>query len=255
MSNFAPLVILGVCVATKFKNTGKVENHPDRDLIISWISNGLTAVQISEKLKIKYPRVNQDDMRVSQGTIKVFKKEYMNIDKHAAEDIKNFKLWNKEKELEEEIKSSDAYTHALKKAVDSEIDARKEISDILFLIKERLKVFYNTLAGKDKLDERNERILQSYMTQCMDVVEKNEKYVNGYKETTQHNVNVNIMSDQVILIRDAMRETLSDIDPSLAIEFMERLNLKMKELRYTLQSPKDVQMYERALIGSSDEEN
>jgi hypothetical protein len=97
-----------------------------------------------------------------------------------------------------------------------------------------MEFYYNELAVNNKMDERNEKVLLEQMKLLLSILSQHDKAeTTAAAAATEVNVSINIVKDHALIIREAVRDTLDSVDPNLAIEFMERLNLKMKELEYT----------------------
>jgi hypothetical protein len=213
----------------------KVMQHRDRDLILRWIHDGIPSQQIQENLERKYPGKGNKNLHIGYKTINSFKEEYMVSGQLSAALVKEKSVprWSKEKvAAKEALEKSSAYKAALKEIVAEELDLRRELLELLRLGKARLEFFFNELSGGKKMDRENEKVLLEQMKFLLMVHERYDKQVNGAKNSTDININVNIVKDQAGVIRDAIRETLADIDPNLSIEFMERLSIKMKDLEY-----------------------
>ena len=68
------------------------------------------------------------------------------------------------------------------------------------------------------------------MKLLLGILQQSEKASAAATADTNISVNVSIVKDHASVIRDAIRDTLSEVDPILSIEFMERVNMKMKDL-------------------------
>jgi hypothetical protein len=51
-------------------------------------------------------------------------------------------------------------------------------------------------------------------------------------KTVDYNINVNVMNDQIKVIRDVVRECISEMDPEVAIIVMDKLNKKLSTTYY-----------------------
>ena len=108
-------------------------------------------------------------------------------------------------------------------------------------IKDKLYLWESTSSGKNNNDtvldtENNKSIFGVQIRDLENVIDKYDKHeLSEHQKTMSNdiNVNINVVQDHANTLREAIRETLSDVDPNLAIEFLERLNLKMKEIKYT----------------------
>jgi hypothetical protein len=217
----------------------KVYNHPDRDLIIRKFQEGKSAGEIEKFLKEKFPGKNHDHLRVSRAALETFKKDYLVNGKLSKvlveEQKKTVPQWAKQA-AKAEMQNPSAYRDLIKGVIEEELNIRKELLEMMAVIKSRLEFFYDQLSGRDKMDERNEKILLEQMKMLLSLEERYDKHVNGFKEGGDLTINIGVVRDQGIMIREALRETLADVDPNLAIEFMERMNMKMRELEYTEQT-------------------
>lgn len=213
----------------------KIMQHRDRDLILRWIHDGLTSQQIQEALEKKYPGKENKGMHIGYKTINAFKEEYMVSGQLSATLIqqKSVPKWSREKvAAKEALEKSSAYKAALKEIITEELDIRRELVQLMRLGQKRLAFFFDELSDAKEMDRENEKILLEHMKFILSTLERYDKQVNGHKETADININVNIVKDQAGAIREAIRETLADVDPNLAIEFMERVSLKLNELDY-----------------------
>ena len=57
----------------------KILNHPSKEDIIKWLTEGISVREISSRLSQKYPRKNQEHLRVGPSTIQGFKAKHLNI--------------------------------------------------------------------------------------------------------------------------------------------------------------------------------
>jgi uncharacterized phage infection (PIP) family protein YhgE len=152
------------------------------------------------------------------------------------EDIKeygqNLRAWSKHKEEQLEVQETSAYKKAIAQIAEEELDVRRELLKIFTIIESRIEALFERLDGNEFSNKDVEKALQGYLDQFMKVLDQHKKYVEGYKDTTEHNINITVMNDQVLILREAIRETMAEIDPGVALQFMNRLNSKMRELDY-----------------------
>lgn len=215
----------------------KILNHPDRDEIIKLLSEGTPVRKVSDMLEERYSKRNQAHLRVSFPTLQEFKVAHLNLKGKVASDVQKeqtraSKEWLQHTEIEGELDKNNAYQEAISKIANSELDSRREILKIFSLVESRLEILYNKVNAKEIIRNDEEKLLQSYIDQLMRVMDQYKKYIDGFKETTEHNVNITIATSQVNLLREAIRETLSDCDPSLAVKFMDKIYNKMRQLDY-----------------------
>lgn len=215
--------------------THKVLNSPDKDQIIERLTRGESVRDVSAWLASKYPLTSQRHLRISYSSLQQFKKEYLNISGRVLQDIKDAERLTQEsirKDLiQEEVQSTNAYQEAIQSIVDERLDVQRELVEVFHILKARIEFFYNKLQSQE-FSDKQEKAFQKYLDQSMKAMEDYKKYVEGYRETTEHNINVNIMTNQVGKIREAVREVLADMDPEIAVKFMGNLNEKMRDLPY-----------------------
>ena len=215
----------------------KVISHIDRDIIIKMLSDGDSPQKVSEFLQTKYPGKHNAHLNIHWRTIHDFRDRFMPAGKLSKIAIQESEVprWAKENaEIKAELIKSSAYQNAIAKLAEEEINVKKELVQLLTLVKGRMQFYYNELAANGKMDERNEKVLLEQMKLLLSVLSQHDKAETAASSAAAEvTVSINIVKDHASIIREAVRDTLESVDPNLAIEFMERLNLKMKELEYT----------------------
>lgn len=214
----------------------KILSHPDKEEIIEWIMDGVPVRDISDRLKERYPKKRQAHLRVSFSTVQLFKTEYLNLNKELVEAAKRARQGQekviKMEAAKEEIRKLPSYQEKMNELVDSELNVRNEILKIYSLIDSRMEYFFNKLQEHEFPNPKEEKVFQGYIDQFLKLLEHYKKFVEGYTDKVEHNINVNIINDQVTILREALREVLMDTDPELVVAFMNKLNLKMRSLEY-----------------------
>lgn len=214
----------------------KIISHPDKEDIIKWLTQGVSVRDVEKRLADKYPKRNQEHLRISHSTIQNFKSKHLNLKGKMLDDVRehtaSVKAWAKRRQEQEEVQTTSAYQEAITQIAEEELDVKKELMKVFTIIESRIESYFDRLNDEDFVNKDSEKLLQNYLDQFMKVLDQHKKYVEGYKETTEHNVNITVMNDQVTIIREAIRETLISCDPSLAVTFMDKLNGKMRELSY-----------------------
>ena len=215
----------------------KVLSHIDRDIIIKMLSEGESPQKVAEFLQTKYPGKHNSHLNIHWRTIHDFRDRFMPSGKLSKIAIQESEVprWAKDNaEIKAELLKSSAYQNAIAKLAEEEINVKKELVQLLTLVKGRMEFYYNELSINNKMDERNEKVLLEQMKLLLAVLGQHDRAeTSAAAAATEVNVSINIVKDHASIIREAVRDTLDSVDPNLAIEFMERLNLKMKELEYT----------------------
>ena len=236
----------------------KLLSHPDKDEIITMLTDGVPVRKIADMLEERYPKRHQAHLRISFPTLQEFKTAHLNLKNKVSSDVekeaqRQSKEWHNTQEVKTTLENTSSYQEAITKIANSELDARKEIMKVFGLVESRLEVLYNKLNDKDKVSRgEDERLVQGYLDQLMKVLDQYKKYIDGFKETTEHNVNITIAADQVNLLRDVVRETLAECDPQLAVKFMDKISTRMKQLVFTTGNPNHEVFINRALSPHTD---
>lgn len=212
----------------------KIMTHPNRSTIIRMLKEGVGIRKVAQYLKEKYPKDKK--MWVSCPTLQKFRQEKLNLDKIVLEDIKKAsKVKNKEKSLkkaEASLKRTPAYQEAIQQAIEKHIDIKTELSALIELVKVRIEDLFNK-ASVGEITTNEEANLQKYFPILNNTLAQWMKYVERVADQTiETNININVIEDQMSIIRDAVRETFQEMDPTLAIKFLDNLNNKMESLNY-----------------------
>jgi hypothetical protein len=214
----------------------KLLSHPDKEEIISQLLNGTPVREVAELLREKYSGAENAHLRVSFSTIQNFKKTYLDLNGQVSRDVRAAAQDAIDERRLEDGHASVAHTNSYKKKineiVDTKIDVQRELIKIFTLLESRIEVFYNMLTNHEFPNAREERVFQGYIDQLIRLVESYKKYVEGYSESVDHNINITVMNDQIHTIRESVRKSLEDASPELAIKFMDNLNRGMKVLDY-----------------------
>lgn len=229
--------------APNFKiQPNKIMEHPDRDIIVRWLSENVNPKEIAKRLADKYPLEHQRHLRPGWRTVYSFKSDFMPNGKlllsvvEASKKGTNFPQWNTNKsEMRDELMKTDAYQQALAKIVDEEINVKRKLIEVMSLMEDRLRAIYNKISNNgEKINNNDERIFLEYLKNLQILLQQHDQTNRADRAEAAQNVNVNIsvVSEQASIIKDAVRETLDGVDPALAIEFMERFSMKMREVQY-----------------------
>ena len=214
----------------------KLLNHPLKEDIIRMLVEGTPVRDVAEFIRVQYPGEENAHLRVSWSTIQNFKKTYLDLDGRISADVRQTTQRLREETRVEEgrqvVEGTSAYQEKINEIVQSKIDVQRELVLVFKLLESRVEKFYNLMSTHEFPDTREERVFQGYIDQLIKLLESYKKYVEGYSESVEHNVNINIMNDQVVVIRDAVREALEEAAPDLAVKFMNNLNNRMNKLEF-----------------------
>lgn len=212
----------------------KILTHPKKNWIVKMLKGPLGVREISNRLKEMYP----DDKRkcLSPTTLQKFRKEHLKVEGEALQYMKDVA---REKKLEKDVKKEHtqvkympAYKEKVKEAVDLHLDIREQLAKLSLIIESRMEALFNK-AQEGEATTNQERNLQGYFNTYITLIEKWAKYIDKVADQKiETNINVTVIEDQMSLLREAIRETMMEMNPNLRILFMEKLDTKMKDLSY-----------------------
>ena len=226
----------------------KIIRHPDKEEIIKMLLNGDSVKQIEAWLKKKYPRSKRH--HISYMTLQKFRAEHLNIKGDLLEDLKTKKKSDELISVNADVKlavaSSSEYQKKIDEIVSNEMDVARKLLEMEKLISARLEFYFNAVAKGGSI--HNDRVFIEYLNTMRTVMQDWKKYVEGFADKkVEHNVNVNVINDQLKVVKEVVLEILKDMDPSLVLIFMDRLNKKMSGLKY------DSPEYNQYIIEGSNE--
>ena len=208
----------------------KIKKHPDYKLIVRKLTKGEGVRKVSNFLKEKYPK--DKSKHVSFVTLQKFRNEKLKIEGEALELIKQETQEKIEKKEDRAIKRMPAYKEKVKEIVDYHVDIQNEIKELLILAKARLEDLFDR-AANGELTISEEKNLLTYFQIITATIEKWAKYVEKIADrTVETNVNITVIEDQMSHMRSAVYETIKEMEPNLAINFLNKLNIKLEEASY-----------------------
>lgn len=225
----------GFFIAKKGTMT-KILRHPDKDEIIKRILDGETAISIENWIKEKYKNsASLKRLTLNKQVIAEFRQDYLNDIKDDAKDqlkIAQTKANNAHAKNKAATEASNAYQEKLAEIKDDIIDVPRRILELSTLIESRIEKYFNALDGKS-LDSRNDRMFNELITQQRGIVADWEKFVNkSPTERIQHDVNINVVTEQVNVLKSIVYEVLQECDPKLVPLFVSKLNSRLMDVNY-----------------------
>lgn len=220
----------------------KIYNHPDRNKIIRMLSvDGRGVRAVSNFLKEKYP--DDKTKRLTTTTLQKFRREKLNLEGEALQAIKDAskerKIEQAEKDNEKDLERHEkkfqrlpVYKEKVKEAIELHVEIRRELSELLVLIKGRTEALFDKAAA-GQITVNEEANLQRYFQAWTTAIERWAKYVERIADkTVETNVNITVIEDQMAVIREAIKETFQEVAPDLMPSFLDKLGSKMELLRY-----------------------
>lgn len=241
---------------------GKILNHPDKETIIKKLCDGVSPNLVLKWLQEKYPEDKQ--YHITIATLSNFRKDYLNLNREAVRILKKERqkrelnlpynpnisaFIERTNESEEEhalrvkntLFQSATYRDKLKEITDAHIDAPKLIKELHTLLNSRIEVYYNEVASKEKMDVKEDRMFLDYIRLATEVAKDFKKVWSDYNsQPDEGTINLNVVHEQVGIIREVVKDLLAEFSPELALEFMDKLNAKLSNLKYEVRSPPDI---------------
>lgn len=216
-------------MSDKIGKFNKVLKHPDKEDIIKKLLDGESLKTVEAWLKKKYPRRKR--LHISWVTLQKFRKEHLNLHGEVLEDIKNARKIKNEESSDQLVKQiiaeSSHYQEKINEIADAELDASKRLLEMDALINSRLVYYFNLLeSGGGNLKE--DKIFLEYIKEYRAILESWKKFIDGHADKKiEHNININVVNEQINVLKSIVFEVLQEMDPVLVPVFVERLNAKM----------------------------
>jgi hypothetical protein len=234
----------------------KILSHPDKDEIISKLVTGIKPRDVSDWLKLKYSDKEQGHLRVSSKILQDFVENNLDLYNVLQNDISGVK--QNKKEISDSLKNNKTYQERIVEIADKELDIKRLLIETGHIIRQRVEQVF------DKIQENPQNFKPDYtlikwLETLLNFTDRYQKIVNEAPDTVvQHNINIQLVEQHTIMLQDAIRETMAEIDSDMSFRFLEKLNSKMA----TLKSPEaqilsqDQKMLEAQVISSkiNDEE-
>lgn len=245
----------------------KILNHPDREEMIQKLLSGVSSNSILKWLQDKYP--NDKQHHITVVTLNKFKKSYLNLDREAVRLLKKERnkkelglphnpnaaaFMEKTNETEKEhslrvketLLYSPTYKEKLKEITDAHLDAPMLMKELSALLNSRIEIYYNQVASADSQTDtfKSDKMLVELITLMQTIIKDSKKIYDDYNsQPDEGEVNLNIVQEQIGVIRETVKELLNELDPGLALEFMDKLNTRLNALKY--EPPKQTNILER----------
>lgn len=207
----------------------KILSHPDKDEIISKLVTGIKPKDVSDWLKLKYTDKEQGHLRVSSKILQEFVENNLDLYNVLQNDISGVK--QDKKEISDSLKNNKTYQERIVEIADKELDIKRLLIETGHIIRQRVEQVF------DKIQENPQNFKPDYtlikwLETLLSFTDRYQKIVNEAPDTVvQHNVNIQIVEQHTIMLQDAIRETMAEVDSDMAFSFLEKLNAKMSLLQ------------------------
>ena len=211
--------------------SNKVLRHPDKEDIIKKLLDGESVKEVERWLKSKHPKSKR--LQVSYMTLQKFRSEHLNLRGDILDDIKNRRSEigkdSKDAEVRSIVLSSSSYQQKIEEIASSELDVTKRLLEMDSLITSRIEYYYNLLSQGGTI--REDKIFLEYINTLKSLMQDWKKYIEGFADKKiEHNINLNVIDEQARIIREAVYEVLQDMQPELIPVFVDKMELKMRQL-------------------------
>jgi len=214
--------------------SNKVLNHPDKEDIIRKLLDGESVKEVERWLIQKYPRTKR--LHVSYMTLQKFRTDNLNLRGEVLEDIKNKRAEVDKQSAEAEAKmiinSSSAYQQKISEIASSELDVTKRLLELDALVNSRIEYYFNLLQQGGSI--RGDKIMLEYINTMKSLMQDWKKYIEGFADKkVEHNININVINEQARMLKEAVIEVLRELNPELTYNFINSLDLKMRQISYS----------------------
>lgn len=222
--------------------SNKVVKHPDRELIIKKLLDGESVKSVDAWLKSKYPKKSR--YHISYVTLQKFRKENLDLHGSVLDAVKNARA-DADKEANDQltrniIAQSDSYQKKINEIADVELDVSRKLREMDALVTSRLEFYYDSLASGNG-DIKHDKVFLEYLNMYKGILQDWKKYIDGVADKTiEHNININVVNEQVNVIKSIVFEVLQELDPALIPIFLEKVNSRMLGLEHNSQEYKQL---------------
>lgn len=222
--------------------SNKVVKHPDRELIIKKLLDGESVKSVDAWLKSKYPKKSR--YHISYVTLQKFRKENLDLHGSVLDAVKNARA-DADKEANDQltrniIAQSDSYQKKINEIADVELDVSRKLREMDALVTSRLEFYYDSLASGNG-DIKHDKVFLEYLNMYKGILQDWKKYIDGVADKTiEHNININVVNEQVNIIKSIVFEVLQELDPALIPIFLEKVNSRMLGLEHNSQEYKQL---------------
>lgn len=239
----------------------KILNHPDKEEIIQKLLSGVSPNNIRIWLQDKYP--DDKEQHITVSSINSFRKNYLNLNREAVRILKKEQqkkslglphnpnaasFLDKPDENEERyhlrvkdaLFSSPTYQEKLKEITDAHLDAPRLIKELHMLLQSRIEVYYNEIAGATTIGDtlKADKMFAEYVRLATDVLKDSKKVWDDYnKEPDEGTIDLDVVHEMIGVVREAVKDSMNDFGPELALDFMDKLNKRLNVLEYRIPKP------------------
>jgi hypothetical protein len=215
--------------------TGKsVTKHPAKDDINERLLAGESVEAVAAWLRAKFG--TRKEMWVNKMTLQAYRKHFLNLDSDVLRDLK----LERRKKVEEERKrralevvhSSDAYKTALVRGAETAVrqieDTGSRLEELFEKVNERIKILET-----QKISHLNDKVIAEYIRLLKDVMKDWFEMQQKLQDNQQTNIDIDVrrITGELKVIKNAIRETITENCADVWPIFCEKLKQKLENAR------------------------
>lgn len=213
-----------------------ISDHPDFQEIISKIYTGVSAKDISNWLRVKYPTKDQKHLQLSSKNIQEFIDKHGNAEVNIQRDILAVRtgeiIGAGSPQISAALLNNKTYVERVTELANAKLDIKKVVEELVHACKARMEQVFDSLQRNPTSVGKNDYVLIKYFEVLFKAVETFNKVVNeAPDQIVQHNFTIQSVENHVGVIQEALRATLAMIDAEAASHFMDLLNENLKKLK------------------------
>ncbi len=213
----------------------KVLIHPEKEEIIKRLLQGESVKEIELWLKSRHPKKRK--LWISYATLQKFRKNHLQLEGDILEDIKAAKkdITYDSVALEARaiLGASSSYQKKINEIVDNKLDADRKMLEMMALTSSRLEYYFNILQDPKYSGIKEDKMLVELLNLQRGLVQDWKKYVDGVADQKiEHTFNINIVNEQVSVLKNIVFQVLQEMNPELIPVFMEKVNSRLLDLNY-----------------------
>lgn len=217
-----------------------VTDHPDYEEIVSQIVTGADPKNIAQWLKIKYPDKNQKHLHLNVKLLQDFIDKHADLDTHLKKDLLAVKMGEaapSDYKIAASLANNKTYMERLQQLADSKLDVKKMVTDLVLMCTARMEQVFDKIQ-ENPTNMRADYVLLKYFETLFMATEKLNKIVNEVPDQTiQINIHNQVAEPIISMFQEAIRETLTHIDPEAASLFMEVFTEKLLKFKAPKMQP------------------
>lgn len=211
-----------------------VTDHPDYEEIVSQIVTGVDPKNIAQWLKIKYPDTTQKHLHLNLKLLQDFTNKHADLDYQLKKDLLTVKMGEaapSDYKIAASLANNKTYMERLQQLADAKLDIKKTVNNLVFICNARMEQVFDKIQ-ENPTNIKGDYILLKYFETLSMALERANKIVNEVPDQTiQVNIHNQVAEPIISMFQEAIRETLTHIEPEAASLFMEVFTEKLLKFK------------------------